>query len=178
MASERTILTPVNFAFEFAGGWARASISNGTDTYSMEPSYVLNDPLFGLLQAVVEIVRNGGDNDTGCEWWYEPALDRWALHREGDSLRITIRGRRHGFPNSSIFTSSRFWSSELGTLKFTATCDLWKFAAKVRLAVSRLAPIGQDDPTCVQRTAEYRALCDFLEEHKHIPPPTSGKLKR
>jgi hypothetical protein len=147
-------------------------------TYSMEPSYVPDDPLFGLLEAVVEILRNGGDNDTGCEWWYEPALDRWALHREGDRLRITIRHKRDGFPNSSIFTSSRFWSSELGMLKFTATCDLWKFAAQVRLAVSRLAPIGQDDPTWVQRTAEYRALCDILDEHKHIPPPTSGKPTR
>jgi hypothetical protein len=127
---------------------------------------------------VVEIVRNGGGNDTGCEWWYEPALDRWALHREGDNLRITIRGRGDGFPNSSIFPNSRFWSSEVGTLKFTATCDLWKFAAKVRLAVSQLTPIGQDDPTWVQRTAEYRALCDLLEEHKRIQSPTSSKPNR
>ncbi len=62
MGSEQTIRTRVNFVYEYAGhGWARTSISNGTDTYSMEPSYVLYDPLFELLHAVVEILRYGSD---------------------------------------------------------------------------------------------------------------------
>jgi hypothetical protein len=101
MASEQTIRTRVKFVYEYEGhGWAHASISNGADTYAMVPSYVLNDPLFELLHTVVEILRCSGD--ATCEWWYEPALDRWALHREGDSLCITIRGIRAGFPDSSF----------------------------------------------------------------------------
>ena len=172
MADERAILSPVNFVYEYAGhGWARASISNGADTYTVDPSYVPTDPLFELLRALMQILRYGGD--AGCEWFYEPAADRWALHREGNSLRIVICGVRDGFSRPN-------WPFEAGELKFTATYDLWKFAAKVRLAVSRMTPVEEQyhDPTGVQRTAEYRALCNFLEEQKRVQLPTSGKRKR
>jgi hypothetical protein len=71
------------------------------------------------------------------------------LRRDGDTLHIIIQGER-------------------GEVRFSTTCGLWKFAAKVRLAVSRLAPVDEQyyDPTGAQRSPEYRALCTFLEEHK------------
>ena len=69
MSDGRDALSPISFTFEYEGhGWAHACISNGTDTYSMVPSYVAGDPLGLLPQAVVEILRHGGD-DTGCEWF-------------------------------------------------------------------------------------------------------------
>jgi hypothetical protein len=161
MSNARDGLSPICLTFEYEGhGWARALISGGAAPYLMEPSYVPEDPLLGLLQAVVAILRNG-DGDAGCEWWYEPALDRWDLRREGDTLRITIRGRRDGFPSSSALTPSWFWSSEAaGEVRFSTACDLWTIAAQVHRAVRRLAPIGDDDPSWLRRRAGYRALCE------------------
>jgi hypothetical protein len=55
-------------------------------------------------------------------------------------------------------------------VRFAARCDLWQFAGKVRLAASRLTPVDETEydyaPSGVQRTAEYQALCTFLDEHK------------
>lgn len=166
MSNAGDVLSPISFTFEYEGyGSAHASISNGAETYGMDPSYVLGDPLFLLLHAVVEILRNGSD-DTGCEWWYEPALDRWDLHRQGDTLHITIRGQRTGYPSSSAVTPAWFWSSEAaGEVRFRTTCDLWTFAAQVGDAVRQLKPVGDDNPRWVRRTAEYRTLCEILDEH-------------
>jgi hypothetical protein len=127
------------------------------------------------VQAVVGILRNDDDDDTRCEWWYEPALDRWDLHRQGDALHITIRGRREGYPSSSPLTPAWFWSSDAaGAVRFTTTCDLWTFAAQVRDAVRQLRPVGDDYPRWVRKIAEYRALCDFLDEHKRAEGHSSG----
>ncbi len=175
-------LSPVRFTFEYEGhGWAHASIADGDVTYEVDPSYVLGDPLFGLLQAVVELLRNG-DGHAGCEWWYEPALDRWHLLREGDMLHITIRGRWDGTPSSSVLTPSWFWSSAAGgEVRFSTTCDLWAFAKQIRHAVRHLAPVGddnRDNPRWVKRTAEYRALCQLLDEHKLAVGQISGRPNR
>jgi hypothetical protein len=178
MSDVGDVLLPITFTFDYEGhGLALASFSTGTETYGVYPSYVPFDPLFQLLQAVVEILRNGED-DTGCEWWYEPTLDRVALHRDGDSLRITIRHFREGFPTSTIWSPPKVWSSDAGMLEFTATCNLWTFAAQVRRAVRRLAPSGDDDPTWPCRSAEYRALCDLLGEHELTQRPQSDTSMR
>jgi hypothetical protein len=162
--------SPISFTYKYEGhGMALASISNGAVAYDMRPSYGLGDPLFVLVRAVVQALRNGAEV-TGCEWWYEPAVDRWMLRREGDSVHITIRRMRdrHPNPNLDIWSPARFWLSGTGEVRFTATGDLWTFAAHVRRAVNRLKPAEEDDPTWPRRTAEYRALCDFLDEHKRI----------
>jgi hypothetical protein len=133
----------------------------------MDPSYVPQNPLFVLMAAVDKVLTYGGEAE--CTWDYEPAADRWTLRRAGDTLHITIRGVSDGF-------SRRNWPTDRGELRFSTTCDLWKFAAKVRLAVSRLEPAVEEyhDPTMVQRTPEYRALCAFLEEHKRAQQPPSA----
>lgn len=167
MTADEDVLSAISFTFEYTGhGWARSSISDGATTYYMVPSYVPNDPLFDLVSAVVELLTYSGT--AGCGWHYEPAVDRWTLRREGDTLHLTIRAGR---------AFSRLdWPDEGGALHFAATCDLWKFAAKVRLAVSRLTAADEsyDDPSSVQRTAEYRALCALLNEHKRTPRPLQG----
>ncbi len=173
MSDDSHALSPISFTFEYAGhGWARASISDGVTTYYMDPSYVPADPLFGLIAAVVEVLTHGGE--AGCTWNYEGAADRWTLRRVEDALRIAIRRLREGFSRPDWPTDER------GDVCFSMTSDLWKFAAKVRLAVSRLEPAGEDhhDSTWVQRTPEYRALCAFLEEHKRTQRPPSAKSKR
>jgi hypothetical protein len=170
MSSAGEVMSPITFTFEYEGhGWAHASISDGAETYDRDPSYVFGDPLFRLVQAVVELLRNG-DGHAGCEWWYEPPLDRWDLHRQGDTLHITIRGRRDGTPSASAFTPLWFWSSEAaGEVQFRTTCDLWAFAEQVRRAVRQLKPIADDDryhPRWLRRTVEYRTLREFLDEHE------------
>ncbi len=136
----------------------------------MTPSYVPTDPLFALMHAVVEVLRYSGD--ARCSWFYEPATDQWTLHRESDTLQITIRSTGDGF-------SRLDWPAEGGNVEFAVICDLWKFAAKVRLAVTRMVPVEEHehnyDPSSAQRTAEYRALCACLDEHKESQRPPSGK---
>jgi hypothetical protein len=136
----------------------------------MMPSYVPTDPLFTLVDAVVEVLRYGGD--ARCLWFYEPAADHWTLHREGDALQILIRGEGYGRYRPG-------WPEEDGKVEFAAICDLWKFAAKVRLAVSRMVPVEEPEhnygPASVQRTHEYKALCAFLDDHKEAQHPRSGR---
>lgn len=168
MSADEESVSPISFTFEYAGhGWARSSISDGAATYYMAPSYVLNDPLFDLVHAVVEVLTYGGT--ASCAWHYEPAVDRWTLRREGDRLHLAIRVGR-GFPGLD-------WPDEGGAVQFAATFDLWKFAAKVRLAASRLTPTSESywDPSSVQRTGEYRTLCTLLEAHKRTGRPLSSE---
>jgi hypothetical protein len=173
MSEEETdTVSPITFTYEYAGhGWARAWIADGETSYFMDPSYVPREPLFDLVATLVEVLRYGGEAE--CEWFYEPAASRWILRRDGDRLHITIRWVRDGFtyPN---------WPTERDELRFSTTCDLWKFAHKVRLAVSRMEPTGEHDhdPSLVKRSAEYEALCAFLEEHKRTQRPPSTKTKR
>jgi hypothetical protein len=172
---ERESLSPIRFTYAYAGnGWAHAWLSDGVTALSMTPSYVngsypTNDPLEGLVGALVTVLTYEGEAE--CTWEYEPAADRWVLQREDDKLHITIRGVPDGFSRPN-------WQTQHGEVRFSATCDLWKFAAKVRLAVSRLQPVDEQyhDPTGVQRSPDYRALCSLLQEHKraqHPLPPTS-----
>jgi hypothetical protein len=162
---ERDIPSPISFTYEYAGhGWAQAWLSDGLTTLSMNPSYVngsylSSDPLVGLVGAVVTALTYGGEAE--CAWEFEPAADRWTLRRDGDRLHIAIWGAPDGFSHPN-------WQTQHGDLRFSATCDLWKFAAKVRLAVSRLEPVDEQyhDPTGAQRSPEYRTLCTVLEAHK------------
>lgn len=127
----------------------------------MEPSYSPDDPLFALVHAVVDVLSYGGEST--CTWFYEPAEDRWWLRRESDTLHIRIATIAQGFrrPRSPGDRSDD---------KFATTCDLWRFATKVRLAASRMKSVTNDydDPTLIQRSAEYRALCTHLDEHKRL----------
>lgn len=176
MSTAGDTLQPINFTYAYQGhGWAQASISNGPDIHDMFPSYVAGDPLFLLVQALVGILRNASE-DTGCEWFYEPAVDRWCLHRQGETLHITIRGRRHGYPRSDTSSPAWFWSApNAGEIQFTTRCDLWAFATQVREAVRQLRPKGENDltnPRWVRQTAETRALRGYLDEHERAEEPS------
>lgn len=171
MAERGEPLSPISFIYEYLRhGWAHASISDGNATYDMIPSYVPTDPLFVLVHAVVEVLRYG--SDARCSWFYEPATDQWMLRREDDTLHITIRREKYGFSHPS-------WPEEGGKVEFTTSCDLWKFAAKVRLAVSRMVPVEEQEhnygPASVQQTVEYRALCVFVDERKESQSLRPGK---
>ncbi|HEV2237130.1 MAG TPA: hypothetical protein VGR57_10760 [Ktedonobacterales bacterium] len=156
----RDALSPISFEYEYSAyGGARACLSDGVTTHYMQPSYVPSDPLFGLVSAVNKVLTYGGEAE--CTWQYEPTADYWILQREGDTLHLTVWGLHDGWLPAD-------WTSNRSGPSFSATCDLWKFAAKVRLAVSRLEPLDEQyhDPTWVQRTPEYRVLCTVLDEHK------------
>jgi hypothetical protein len=165
-------LSPITFTFEYTGhGWAHAAVSDGVTTYEMYPSYVPQDPLFSLVAALDTVLAYGGE--AGCTWDYEPAADRWTLRRDGDRLRLTVWGLHDGRLPAT-------WRSNRSELRFATNCDLWKFAAKVRTAVSRLEPVDEEhrDPTRMRASPEYRALCTHLDEHKRAQHPPSVKSKR
>ena len=111
MSEERThVLSPIEFRFEYAGhGWGIASISDGITIYDMEPSYVLQDLLFGLVAAIDNVLSYG--EEAVCTWDYEPITDDWLLRRDGDVLHITIQGERR-------------WPPDYGGVHFSTTCDL------------------------------------------------------
>lgn len=164
MSDEGTTLAPISFTFEYAGhGWADASISDGEVTHYMSPSYLATDPLFELIRATVEVLRCEGEVRAG--WLYEPGEDFWLLRREGDILHITILRLEDSLGLEYLNRLSSRAKSQ-----FSTTCDVWKFAAKVRLAASRMIAQAEAeweyDPASVLQTAEYRALCALLEEHK------------
>lgn len=169
MSDNEDSLSPIHFTYTYVGhGWAEAWISDGVTEYRMDPSYVPQNPLFVLIAAVDKVLTYGAEAD--CVWSYEPAEDRWLLQREGDRLHISIRGVRDGF-------SELNWSRARGEVRFTTTCDVWAFAHKVQLAVSRLKPEADDlrDPTRVKDSAEYRVLCALLDEYKQRQRTSSGK---
>jgi hypothetical protein len=160
MADEHS-LAPIDFTFAYQRhGWATAHISDGVSEYAMVPSYVPTDPMFELIHALIDVLRYGGE--AHCAWYYEPATDLWILRRDGDWLHVTVLRTRaispFPLPNAR------------GEVEFSTTCDLWQFAAKVRLAASRLPDLTREQdnyrPALVREDAEYRALCEFLEEHK------------
>jgi hypothetical protein len=137
----------------------------------MNGFYPSGDPLVGLVDAVITVMTYGGEAE--CTWENEPAADRWTLQRDGGRLRITIRGEADGFSHPN-------WQTQHGELRFSALCDLCKFAAKVRLALSRLEPVDEQyhDPTDAQRSPEYRSLCTLLVEHELAHRPRSLQSER
>ncbi|HEX8732082.1 MAG TPA: hypothetical protein VF725_08475 [Ktedonobacterales bacterium] len=160
MSHEGGTLSSIDFRFTYTGhGWAHATISDGVTIYEMSPSYVPQDPLFALIAAVDRVLAYGGEAE--CTWQYEPPADRWTLKRDGDTLHIIISGVDDGFSHPN-------WPTERGALAFSATCNVWAFAARVRTAASRLLPADESyhEPTRVRETPEYRALCAHLDRHK------------
>src|SRR5579859_1124064 len=161
MADEDT-LAHIDFTFTYQRhGWATARISDGVSEYAMVPSYVPTDPMFELIHALVDVLSYGGE--ARCGWYYEPATDLWILRRDGDRLHVTILRTRESLSGPNL-------PNARGEVEFSTTCDLWQFAAKVRLAASRLPDLTREQdnygPALVREDAEYRALCEFLEEHK------------
>ena len=160
MANEQATLWPIRFQYMYTGGgWAHASISDSVATYEMSPSYVPNDPLWLLIGAINHVLEFGGEEH--CVWDYEPLADRWILQRDDDALQLVI-----GDPGCGYLPPG--WRPSPDTVCFSTTCNVWKFAAQVRTAASRLQPTENEyhDPTGVQQSPEYRALCAYLDKHK------------
>ncbi len=137
--AEHSKLPTLTFDYEYVGrGWAEARISDGVNSCSFAPSYVLNDPLGELVEAVAALLR--GEQEARCRWWNEPSEARWILRREGDALRISVLYFR-----DFQVTVNRPQIAESGkTAEFSTVCDFWKFAAKVRLYASRFIASTED----------------------------------
>ena len=172
MTDEHVTLWPIHFRFTYTGhGWAHASISDGVSTYEMSPSYVPQDPLWTLIAAIDRVLALGGE--AHCVWDYEPLADLWVLQRDGDALQPVIGDPGRGFLPPG-------WRPAPDTVSFSTICDIWRFAAQLRTAASRLQRVEKEyhDPTSVQRSPEYRALCAHLEEHKRALRLSSANGKR
>lgn len=136
--------------------WGEALISDGTQRTTLEPSYVLEDPLLALISAMVAAIQTG---EGRCSWWWEPVESRWILRRDGEQLRISILR----FPDLHYHERDEF-----GRLDFAATCALWKFAARLRLVVQRIVSdtlyreYGVMD---YEHISEFLRLCELLDEH-------------
>jgi hypothetical protein len=165
-------LWPIRFRFAYTGhGWARATISDGVAAYEMSPSYVPQDPLWVLIATLDRVLAYGGEAHCVCN--FEPLADRWILERDSDALQVVIGDGGFGYLPPG-------WRPDPDNVCFSTTCDVWKFAAQVRTAASRLQPVEEDyhDPTGVQRSPEYRALCAYLDERKRALRTSSANEKR
>ncbi|HEX6776650.1 MAG TPA: hypothetical protein VF099_00540 [Ktedonobacterales bacterium] len=116
-----------------------------------------------LVAALEESLRYGAE--ARCTWTLDQGGSyRWIFHREGDALHITI-----------LWLSIPFSDNERherdAQVKFSTTCDLWSFAAKLQLYQSRLFTSEVDSslkkrPVHPARLSEEKTLEEFLEEHK------------
>jgi hypothetical protein len=88
----------------------------------------------------------------------------WIFSRDGDALHVTILQFPHSLPNNER-------RDQDAAVLFSTTCDLWKFAARVRLYESRIATSVEESGRTTHQ-AQFRpldgskTLADFLEDHK------------
>jgi hypothetical protein len=70
------------------GGWARASVSDGTANREMRVTY-LSDALADIARAALELLR--GARDISFSFQDEPGEHRWLLKRgEADTLHVRV----------------------------------------------------------------------------------------
>lgn len=165
---EEPISTVIMFTYEADEcGCGTAFISDEVNEARMWPSHVGNipsgNPLLILIDALLHVINYGGESR--CRWANEPGEDRWILKREGELLRVTILWFNvigPGFYGSTL-------KDELGEPEFSMICNLWKFAAKVRLACSRIiaSEASKGVSHWLRDSSEYHGLCAVIDEHKH-----------
>ena len=165
---DEPISTAITFTYE-ADKWGcgTAFISDEVNEATMWASHVGNDPpgnpLLILVHALLHVINY--DDESRCRWANEPGETRWIFTREGDFLRVTILW----FNTLGPWFYGSTLKDEFGELGFSMTCDLWKFAAKVRLACSRIiaSETSKGASHWLRDSSEYHGLCTVIEKHKH-----------
>jgi hypothetical protein len=118
----------VNFAYELAGtGWADARIAVGDATAKVSVSYLTDDALGDLLDAVTATLGPAGEG--GCIWLEDPGRYTWTFQRTGDEVEIRVDW--FGPPEPELTFSATTTASDLGT-------------AIVKAAEAVLAEHGED----------------------------------
>jgi hypothetical protein len=127
----------------------------------------MGHPISYLVNALEKMLNY--ESEGCCTWWGFDLGGAYRLifNRTGDALHVQVLWFRD--PPASEFLD------EGGNLEFSTTCDLWKFAAKLRLEESRIGT-GQEESQLklkpqpkqrqVYRVPGYKTLEEFLEEHK------------
>ena len=160
--TEEHISTKLTFTFEpytCMQGCGSAYISDG-----VSEAHVFCSCTFGgspLLELVSAVARLRLYEESRCEWSIDfPKEYVWFLRRESNFLHIAIQGLLEN-------------SEEEGRWKkksFSITCDLWKFATKLRRECNRLMARWDAEKKhggdWLRQSKEYQALCEFIEEHK------------
>ncbi|GHO56789.1 hypothetical protein KSB_52640 [Ktedonobacter robiniae] len=107
-------------------GWAEASLSDGTNEWTITASY-LSDGLSDLLKTVISLVE--GAQEGICRWQEEPGEYRWLFSRQEEQIEIRILWFKETF-------SHRL--NDAGRCELVLTCSLREFATKLRREFSHL----------------------------------------
>lgn len=169
------ISTKLTFTFEpytCMQGCGKAYISDG-----VSEAHVFCSCGWGgspLLELVSAVARLRLYEESRCEWSIDfPKEYVWFLKREGDFLHITIQGLLE-----KPETEGR-WIKK----PFSITCDLWKFATKLRRECNRLIAKWDAEKKhggdWLRQSKEYQALSELIEEHKrpHMPSVSHRKAQ-
>jgi hypothetical protein len=98
------------------------------------------------------------ETDAQVDWLEEPGGPSLFLHREGDTLDITVRSREG-------------WTGIKpdDTIDFRTTVDFWTFVQRVRLAASCVAnePAGEKGKhVSFDEDLDYQELCAHLSRRQ------------
>ena len=157
--SAKLMFTCEHITYEHGlSGYEKAFLSDGVSETYLTAYWNKNDsPLLDLISAVARLRLY---EESRCEWPDLPDRYTWLFRREDDLLLITIQGFM------SYSQEERKWKEA----PFSITCDLWKFATKLRRECNRI--IGQLDAEkkhggdWLRQGKEYQALSELIEEHK------------
>lgn len=125
-------------------------LSDGMASATLYPSPLgRTDLLLNLIAALLRLIPYQGDLE--YDWWGDETIYHWRFHLAGNRIRVEAND----------------WD---GAPIFAATCDVWQFAAKLRLCASRLATTedarrahGGD---WVRADIGYQQLCARLDARK------------
>jgi hypothetical protein len=99
----------------------RMAITDGAREAVLWHSTALSPEALAELAEAVSLLRAV---PTGrCAWAEEPGEYRWVLQRRGDDVAITVRWFPEAFSKQA---------DEQGTVKFSAVCNLRRFAAQMK----------------------------------------------
>lgn len=119
-----------SFTFSYGAlelGWLEATLSDGEQSATLIASAVLCDAPGDLLWAAVQLLESAPAVRIG--WFDEPGEYRWRLERTAASVSVRVWWFKR--------TDSNLTDEE-GTLVFSSSCRLLRFARQVRAATQAI----------------------------------------
>jgi hypothetical protein len=107
----------------FEHRWLDATLADGEQSATLVASAVLYDAPSDLLWAAVKLLESA--LIVRIQWFDEPGEYRWRLERTGASVAVQVWRFKQ---------ADRRLTDEEGTLVFTSSCGVLRFARQVRVA--------------------------------------------
>jgi hypothetical protein len=119
----------------FEHRWLNATLADGEQSATLIVSAVPYDAPSDLLLAAVRLLES--TSIVLIRWCDEPGEYRWRLERSGDIVAIRVWW---------FSSANRSLTDEEGTLVFTSSCGILRFARQVRAATQEvLDRYGRED---------------------------------